>query len=198
MLREQRKKELKEKILLVSLRLFKEKGFEPVTVEEITAACGIAKGTFYNYFSEKKQILLYLGNSQLERLEESVRRHGTVKPFRQRVKKIFGDLLSRYTKHPDIARITISENIRSRLLLHEESRTIEAFQSALSSLVQEAMREGEISDQPDPDQVASTLVGLYFQTLITWLSFTDPEKYDILDIFDNHLEILWEGVGKKD
>ncbi|XOS92284.1 TetR/AcrR family transcriptional regulator [Brevibacillus laterosporus] len=37
-----------------ALKLFKEKGFENVTVEEITKACGIAKGTFYNYFPKKK------------------------------------------------------------------------------------------------------------------------------------------------
>ncbi|PQP91239.1 TetR/AcrR family transcriptional regulator [Paenibacillus sp. AR247] len=47
MLRDQKKKSTRENITRNAIQMFKEKGYDNVTVEEIAAACGIAKGTFF-------------------------------------------------------------------------------------------------------------------------------------------------------
>ncbi len=65
-LREKKKTETKNKIFEVAGRLFKEKGFENVTVDEITREAGIAKGTFFNYFPTKTALLLYFGEQKGE------------------------------------------------------------------------------------------------------------------------------------
>lgn len=49
---------VKTKILETSILTFKEKGYENATIDEITKAVGVAKGTFYNFFSSKKDILM--------------------------------------------------------------------------------------------------------------------------------------------
>ena len=41
-----------------AIMLFRQKGYESVTIDEITKNVGIAKGTFYNFFSSKFDILL--------------------------------------------------------------------------------------------------------------------------------------------
>ncbi|MBN2859853.1 MAG: TetR/AcrR family transcriptional regulator [Sphaerochaetaceae bacterium] len=48
----------KESIYLSAITLFREKGFDSVTVEEITQAAGTAKGSFYTYFSTKSDIIV--------------------------------------------------------------------------------------------------------------------------------------------
>lgn len=48
----------KDLLLESAIKLFKEKGFSRVTVDEITSSIGVAKGTFYNYFSSKESILV--------------------------------------------------------------------------------------------------------------------------------------------
>lgn len=40
----------KRKIFNTAMKLFKEKGYDNVTVDEIVAGAEIAKGTFYIYF----------------------------------------------------------------------------------------------------------------------------------------------------
>ena len=45
------------KLLETGLRLFKECGFEKMTVDDITAAAGVSKGTFYTYFKRKEDII---------------------------------------------------------------------------------------------------------------------------------------------
>ena len=51
-------KETKGKLLKTALELFDKKGFDLVTVDEITRTAGVAKGTFYTYFSTKSDIIV--------------------------------------------------------------------------------------------------------------------------------------------
>mgnify|MGYP000853831244 CR=1 FL=1 len=48
----------KTKLMDAALALFKERGFAAVTIDEITQAAGVAKGTFYTYFSVKSDIVV--------------------------------------------------------------------------------------------------------------------------------------------
>ncbi|MEW5550836.1 TetR/AcrR family transcriptional regulator [Peribacillus frigoritolerans] len=60
---EPRKKQLRgektrEKILQISLKLFSEKGYDKVTVDEIVKKSRTSKGSFYQHFSAKSDIFL--------------------------------------------------------------------------------------------------------------------------------------------
>jgi AcrR family transcriptional regulator len=46
----------REEILNAALELFREEGFEKVSVESITQKAEIAKGSFYNYFKSKEDV----------------------------------------------------------------------------------------------------------------------------------------------
>jgi AcrR family transcriptional regulator len=48
----------KNKILESALTLFKERGYNSVTIDEITQKAGVAKGSFYTYFSTKSDIVV--------------------------------------------------------------------------------------------------------------------------------------------
>lgn len=56
--REEKNRRTKAAIVENALRLFSESGFDNVTVEAITKAAGVAKGTFYSYFSVKSDIIV--------------------------------------------------------------------------------------------------------------------------------------------
>ncbi len=47
-----------ETILMISIELFRKNGYEATTIDEITKAVGIAKGTFYNFFGSKRDVLM--------------------------------------------------------------------------------------------------------------------------------------------
>ncbi len=48
----------KTKLMDTALVLFKERGFDAVTIDEITQTAGVAKGTFYTYFATKSDIVV--------------------------------------------------------------------------------------------------------------------------------------------
>ncbi|MEW6182811.1 MAG: TetR/AcrR family transcriptional regulator [Bacillota bacterium] len=190
-LRESRKKELKDEIYMQALKMFKDRGYENVTVEEITTACGIAKGTFYNYFPRKEHILLHVGQEQMELFKASIARHANVSDFRERLKLMFEDLIARIDKEPDLLKITIVEILRSSLL-EQELQLLENFKLCLTPLFEDAMDRGQVSARWSAYQLSSVLVGMYYHTLFAWLS--KPDKADMLSIFYSHFDMFWDGV----
>src|SRR5271155_4716556 len=71
--RERRSAETRESLFRAALDLFARKGFTETTVEDITEAADVGKGTFFNYFPSKDHILLAFGEMQLAKLHSAVR-----------------------------------------------------------------------------------------------------------------------------
>src|SRR6516225_6593756 len=70
--RERRSLEIRERLFRSALQLFAQKGFAETTVEDITEAADVGKGTFFNYFPSKDHILLAFSDMQLAKLQELV------------------------------------------------------------------------------------------------------------------------------
>lgn len=196
MLREARKKALKEQIFVQALQLFQEKGFEQVTVQEIASACGIAKGTFFNYFTKKEEILLYLGESQLEVLNRSMEEYQDVPELKEQLKLVFTDLLQRYTTNGELMKLSIVEVIKSAYLFENESKSIRQLQQSLASLIDQARRSGKLKSRWDTDVIVSTVLGVYLQTMMSWSLPPSPHSR-IGDLFEQYLDVIWEGIAQR-
>src|SRR6476620_7632708 len=70
--RKRRSLEIRERLFRSALALFAKKGFAETTVEDITEAADVGKGTFFNYFPSKEHILTAFGEMQLAKLEHVV------------------------------------------------------------------------------------------------------------------------------
>ncbi len=66
--RERHRLETRERLFRAALRAFTEKGFQETTVEDITNAADVGKGTFFNYFPSKDHVLAAFGEMQLGKL----------------------------------------------------------------------------------------------------------------------------------
>src|SRR5262249_20061167 len=54
--------ERRDELMKAAQRSFLERGVGPTTIEQITSAANVAKGTFYLYFSSKEDVLAALGD----------------------------------------------------------------------------------------------------------------------------------------
>ena len=59
-------------ILKAAIDLFSRKGFENTSVESITRRAKIAKGTFYNFFEKKEDVLLYFLDREYSKSEKEI------------------------------------------------------------------------------------------------------------------------------
>src|ERR1700736_1855576 len=67
--RQRRSAELRHRLFRAALDLFAKQGFAETTVEDITNAADVGKGTFFNYFPSKDHLLIAFGEMQLEKLQ---------------------------------------------------------------------------------------------------------------------------------
>ncbi|GLV65491.1 TetR family transcriptional regulator [Bacillus mycoides] len=195
MLRETRKKELKELIFLKAVQLFQERGYENVTVQDITTACGIAKGTFFNYFPKKENILLFLGDSQIELWNESLKTYANVEHPKERIKLVLGDLLDRCTGHGELMNHAVFEIIKSNYLVENELKSIHQLQESLSSIITEAKETGTLHSPWDTNIITSTIMSTYFYTLMSH-SLLHANEINTKNLLNQQLDVVWEGISQ--
>ena len=70
--RQRRSSDIRERLFHASLDLFAQRGFAGTTVEDITNAADVGKGTFFNYFPSKDHILLAFAEMQLAKLQSII------------------------------------------------------------------------------------------------------------------------------
>src|ERR1700676_1961070 len=70
--RQRRSAELRTRLFRAALDLFAKKGFAETTVEDITSAADVGKGTFFNYFPSKDHLLIAFSDMQLGKLQDAV------------------------------------------------------------------------------------------------------------------------------
>lgn len=71
-LREIQKREKRILLYETAIGLFRDRGYDEVSVEEITDAAGVAKGTFFNYYPTKDHLLAEYHGRMTRRLLEQV------------------------------------------------------------------------------------------------------------------------------
>jgi AcrR family transcriptional regulator len=63
---------MKESLHRAVVRVLIEEGWQGLTMERVTQAAGMAKGTLYNYFKDKDELLRYAVQSSLDPLDEEI------------------------------------------------------------------------------------------------------------------------------
>ena len=71
--RERRRAETRDRLFHAALKLFAERGYQETTVEAITEAADVGKGTFFNYFPTKEHVLATFGEERIAIIERAVK-----------------------------------------------------------------------------------------------------------------------------
>lgn len=193
--REQNKRSKRQRLLTESLRLFREKGFEQTTVAEITSAAGVAKGTFFNYFPTKEEVLLALGENMLGKLDmvdaKDLFGHDTA---RGKVKVLFQALAAGLDADRDLVREMVYRGLRLPDLVGRERARLD-FRSTLTLLLDQGKRRGEIRADVDSVFIADTLYTLYFQQVVTWC--TGEFDMPLAPRLERVVDLLFEGIRQR-
>ncbi len=103
--RQRRSAEIRDRLFRAALNLFAKKGFAETTVEDITEAADVGKGTFFNYFPSKDHILLAFGEMQLAKLEAAVEMaRQTNEPMPAFLRSLGARMTQEPTRNPEIIR----------------------------------------------------------------------------------------------
>src|ERR1700755_2253657 len=142
--RTRRSAETRERLFHAAMRIFAQKGFAEATVENITNAADVGKGTFFNYFPSKEHILIAFSDMQMGKLERFVEiaRQGK-EPMRAFFRMLSQQMTSEPATKPDVMRALLQANLSSvsvRELMRERNSRGERL---LAEIVQMGQERGE-------------------------------------------------------
>jgi TetR/AcrR family transcriptional regulator, transcriptional repressor for nem operon len=177
-------------VLEAGMKLFIERGFNACSVQDITAAAGVPKGSFYNHFKSKQalaaEILTAYGKGTTDR---SILSNPEV-PALARLKKHFAALNEYFSRCRDgclvgkfMAEVSddtpqIRERLRSVLNLWGEQ---------ISSAIAQGQQEGSLRKDLDADDLAAFLIDSYEGAILRTRIEKSPRalKYFVKVVFSS-------------
>ena len=194
--RERRGLEIRERLARAALELFAKRGFAETTVEDITNAADVGKGTFFNYFPSKEHIFLAFAEMQIARLTEYV---GAALNSNEPMVDLIRGLAVRMTaepqKNPALIRMLLQANLASgevqRVMLEKHRVASEV----LAQLIALGQRRGEFRDDIPALELALALRHSMFGNVVLWSLAPETSLKERLDVV---LEILLTGLVPRD
>jgi AcrR family transcriptional regulator len=163
--RERKKIETRQRLMQVALRLFRNQGYDATTVEQITQAVGVAKGTFFNYFESKEAILPALAEWRFQKLQEALTvEHGAPASPVARIKMALCLVAKDPLTDPQLAQRIFAAVMKQR----EHDRIGPVFVQLLAEQVRQAQAAGEIRPDLDPFHLGGIIRALFFQHMLMW------------------------------
>jgi AcrR family transcriptional regulator len=190
--RERRHVEIREKLFRAALRLFTEKGFAEVTVEEITNAADVGKGTFFNYFPSKDHILAAFGDMQLGKLRSAVEeaRHSS-EPMPDFMRRLARVMTAEPGRNPAIIRTVLMGHLSSEPVRGAIREKIERGRELLTQLIALGQERGEVRRDLEPMELARAMHQAAFGTLLMWSVSPDVP---LLNRMESVFNLLWSGM----
>jgi AcrR family transcriptional regulator len=193
--RERQSVERRERLFRAALDLFARKGFAETTVEDITNAADLGKGTFFNYFPSKEHILLAFAEMQLGKLRAAADEARTKnEPTRVFLRSLGARMTQEPIRNPSIIRILLQAFL-SNSPVRESVMDLQARVIAIhTEIIRLGQERGEIRDDLPPEVLAHVFRQTIFGTLLIWSLYGDGT---LLTRIEDAFEVLWTGLAPR-
>ncbi|WP_348536803.1 TetR/AcrR family transcriptional regulator [Nocardia carnea] len=198
---ERRKAELRRDIIDTAFVCFAEKGYHATGIADIAAELGIGHGTFYRYFSNKRDIIDHVIDDLAARIVEALGTDNapdaasTLDEYRQQIERI-GDALTRI--------LLADRRVAQLLLFHapgiddELTRRLYGLLDTADALtagyLDHGVELGYLRADLDTRNTARAVTGMLLAGVVHGLR--DPDEQAIAELNEAIRRLLIDGVAK--
>lgn len=177
---ERLRKEKQERVMRAAISEFNKKGFARATVDDIALTAGIAKGSVYQYFEDKRELFLYCADWGLSVFMEKLDARAPI-----------GDMdVFEYFENSAAKGQVIDEEREMTVFLQQLAREPELVGESLrrmyevsdkyiSGLIENSIKKGVVRTDIDPALLKEFFIGVTERIKLRWMSlyfdFTNPE-----------------------
>ena len=145
---EEEKETIRNELLAVGLEQFEHFGFNKTNVDDITAKVGIAKGSFYNFFSSKGDLFLEIYSLERQKVQKkavSTLKNNVKDDIDVLIKKYFDILYNARKKRP-ILNIVYESDVFSAITNRQVRQRLNEFNEIINEQMSE-MIQGWLDDR---------------------------------------------------
>ena len=186
-----KKQRTKNHIISTTIKLFEKYGIDKVTMEQIFSTAGIAKGTLYNHFSSKEEIIAsYIENSFVN--QENIRLSNFQKytTTKEKLIYIFTELTIRVEKNQDLFEKYTIFKMQEMVTFNQEKKS--GFSKISNYLIDEGINNGEISNTI-PRNFLIDFFDFIFIEIIKQISY--EKEIDKNKLIENYVTIFIKGIS---
>jgi AcrR family transcriptional regulator len=173
--RQRRAGETRLRLFRCALKLIAKRGLPNVTVEDITEAADVGKGTFFNYFETKDHVLGVMAEIQLGKVREAAARAARDKRTIQTVlRRLARRLAEEPGRSPSLARAFISSFLASGTVREILKRNMLEGRKAIGGMIAEGQRRGEIDPGLNKAKIALQFLQACIGSVLLWSLHEKP------------------------
>jgi AcrR family transcriptional regulator len=190
--RARRQAETRARILRAALDLFAQQGYSSTTVEQITDAADVGKGTFFNYFPSKEHVMAGFGEMQRAKVEQALfegARAGW--STRQTWRHLTHELAREPGNSPSLVRGLLIANLSSDFVCGHMQRNLALGREILAQLIASGQQRGELRSGLDPSEVARLFQQMFLGAMLFWALDSSSELAEWLD---KAFDLFWSAV----
>lgn len=201
--------EKQKRVLETALEEFSEKGYQGASINLIVSKLGIAKGSIYQYFSDKKSLFLYIFDYAVELVRKrlkQVKQETKEAPTFERIRRSLLAGVEFIEHHPSIYRGYLKMMFEREVPFRQELlRKIRLFSSDyLTSLLMEGRERGEIRKDVDLETMVFLLDAVMDRFLQAYaVSYLDSGLHlhqaklsELEKRIDELVGVIQEGIGR--
>jgi AcrR family transcriptional regulator len=191
--RERRAAETRVRIFRSAMRLFAERGLSSVTVEDITEAADVGKGTFFNYFESKEHVLSVLAEIQLGKVREAT---AAAESGKQPIFSVLRRLSQQIAEEPGhsgpLARAIVSTFLASEPVRAQTAESMAEGRRMLAQIIALGQERGEVPSRLKPALLARVFQQAALGTILLWSVRADANLQTWMEETFQH---FWRGLS---
>jgi AcrR family transcriptional regulator len=170
--RQQRGRETRRNLLRTAARLWGERGFDSVTVEEICSEAGVGRTTFYLHFESKERLLASLAAATALGVADDLRDASDATTLDAQLDVLVRGIVRRMQAHPkSLAQLVInSQRLGLMKAGPDDIARATRFADLARDVLADARRRGELVRDADPAELGEILGALTMDAIEAWAS----------------------------
>lgn len=192
-LRDRKKKQRNKRIFAAGEKLFKEKGYEDVTISDIAKEADVGVGTIYNYFSSKNEILLSIVAEICaeKKPEEKIHPGDPVRTLVDYLSAYFDEFVK---LDRDIWRGWFSALLsRERHLLQKGFELDMKIVGELAGICEKMQKKGMINEETPARDIAMAVYSFYITHVEMYIMLPEMDAETAKREFEKYVGLLYRG-----
>lgn len=190
---ERKKKETKQKIIDVAMKLFVDQGVDATTMEQIAEEVDIAKGTLYNYFPVKEAIISeFIQRSFSEKNPGRIRQLRTLPDTRSRLVLILEELTAGVQSQKEIFEKFLVYRMQNAISLQKTESERSGIEALAGEIIALGRENGEIRADL-PLGLLEDLFDFIFIEAVKQL-YLEPARFGSREVIEQCVDVFLNGV----
>ncbi|MGC2721865.1 MAG: TetR family transcriptional regulator [Candidatus Acidiferrales bacterium] len=180
--RERHRTEIRERLYRAALDLFAERGFLRTTVEDITEAADVGKGTFFNYFPTKEHILAEFGGAYLAAVQKGLDAARETKgPIIEVLHDLATNSIRQINENEALIRAIYAAHASCESVRGQLQQRVQSCRKLLAEIIQLGQQRGEVRRDIPAADLSRLMQGIMMGVTMGWSIYPSAALRKVLE-----------------